>query len=86
MLGFVDDAKAASTDGHKIMMTRPRFHLAIFAMVLAFTGFVALVPAHAERSVLTEKINAYIDCINREYCKIAARRLSQDVLPLEASA
>jgi hypothetical protein len=74
MLGFADDANAASTDANRFMMIRPRFHTAIFAMVLAFTGFVALVPAHAERSVLTEKINAYIDCINRESARAYSSR------------
>ncbi len=74
MLGFADDTSAALTDGSQTMMKRPGFHTAIFALVLAFIGFVVPVPAYAERSVLTEKINAYIDCINRESARAYSSR------------
>jgi len=44
------------------MTIHARIRIAMFALA----AFSASAPAHAQRSALTEKINAAIDCINRE--------------------
>ncbi len=56
------------------MMTPVSFRAFAFAALFVLAGFGPPLPAHAERSVLTEKINAYIDCINRESARAYSSR------------
>lgn len=62
MFGLKDDIDPTPTDGTEPMT----IHRGFQGLTIAFALMAAVVPAQAQRSALTEKMNAYVGCINRE--------------------